>query len=143
MAREIKFRVWDHKHKTMGRVIGWSRYDLLEEIGNVVYYVNDKTSLQPTDSERIEIMQYTGLKDKNGVEIYEGDVVTALMETPPTQEEPCGGSALVKSSVIFKNGEFFVSDIGLYSDELHTIEVIGNIYENPELLEIINEQGND
>lgn len=75
------------------------------------------------------IMQYTGIKDKNGVKIFEDDVVSALIETTPTPEDPCGASALIDGSVVFADGQFTVGDYYLPFNELYNIEVIGNIHE--------------
>lgn len=66
------------------------------------------------------LMQYTGLKDKNGTEIYEGDIVKATKENIPL-------------IVVFWD-DFTASFNGTKDNYLHS-EIIGNIYENPELLE--------
>ncbi|KKK89760.1 hypothetical protein LCGC14_2729840, partial [marine sediment metagenome] len=83
-----------------------------------------------------ELMQYTGLKDKNGVEIYEGDVVSAA-------DSPIALTAvrsLPVTQVFWDNGSFVLIDSEgcfQHSAEHHVLtalEVIGNIYENPELV---------
>ena len=72
--------------------------------------------------------QYTGLHDKNGKEIYEGDVVNAK------------DYEVLPYKVIFEDGAYCLDrphngiELSLTSVELYNIEVIGNIYENPELL---------
>ncbi len=73
------------------------------------------------------IMQYTGLKDKNGKEIYEGDIVNG--------EDGFGRSFI--GAITYEAGVYYIRGIDqnrpikIY----HICEIIGNIYENPELLE--------
>lgn len=125
MDREIKFRVWDEEEKTMWRH---------ENIGYINFY--DKViwlrhgGFLDMDYNPCTLMQYTGLKDKNGKEIYEGDIV---------KREPMSPGGLDRiGKITFEDGviwlESNVDSVCLY-DEIDELEVIGNIYENPELLE--------
>ncbi len=74
------------------------------------------------------IMQYIGIKDKNQKEIYEGDIVNGGMYN---------GSYKL-GIIVFNNGKFYAEPIGKFSEgiseEWNWFEVVGNIYENPELL---------
>ena len=88
----------------------------------------------PMPNGAVVIMQYTGLKDKNGKEIYEGDIC----ETVTYSGKPFGTIDVVK----FSGGAFKLTDIEdallpipLDDSDIQSVEVIGNIYENPELLE--------
>ena len=122
MAREIKFRAWVEEENEMLPV----EEMIFCEVGGVAE-INDWWG----DS-RFILMQYTGLKDKNGVEIYEGDIV---------EIEPNYGGDLfygLETCVVKWDNEeamFYVqtSKDGLWN---RYSKVIGNIYENPELLEV-------
>lgn len=120
--REIKFRAWCKRHKVMIYHIGSINWN---EQNNI--FVNQDAKCAGNEI----LMQYTGLKDKNGKEIYEGDIL--LYDS---------GS---KTSVFYNNGAFVRSygnsnmyllyDSFIEDGCLYNYEVIGNIYENPELLE--------
>lgn len=86
----------------------------------------------------IHLMQSTGLKDKNGKEIFEGDIITNGMDVVDVRNhETLGFYTLVNGrEVFFGHGtsiEKFEEDIEGFTE---IAEIIGNIYENPELLEV-------
>lgn len=126
-----KFRAWDEPNKTMrfnDEIVIWS--------GQV--YINEKKKLDSIIKGYSclpkHLMQSTGLKDKNGVEIFEGDVLTSNVQ-------PCKMVNPIKDGygvVRFENGMFKLGSISLVTF-ISKMEVIGNIYENPELLEQANE----
>lgn len=80
------------------------------------------------------IMQSTGLKDKNGKEIFEGDVVRQVRTQPTTENETITGvvTMIEGAWLIMNDCEQLASKLWSETDEN---EIIGNIYENPELLE--------
>ena len=144
MQREIKFRAWDKFHKIMCNH---------EDINIWDRFMKDDMSNQYAP-----LMQYTGLKDKNGKEIYEGDVAQFNnnkvdlcqvcfgefpvydMETEEVTDIACGWYAKVIFTDALSQLEPFCYDRVINKQWIGTldIEVIGNIHENPELLGKIN-----
>ena len=136
--RKLKFRAYSKSNNQM------FDNELLENAGDGLYNIAKKKLLEmgyfaqaedlergvylPTKDNDLVFMEYTGLKDTNGAEIYEGDIVEIEKET--------------RWEVVFNKGcfkrasiEHPISNLYLLGESpLDSIEVIGNIYENPELL---------
>ena len=133
--REIKFRAWDLYWKKMFPAL--SLEFLMDKSGINVTIPDPENKFGFYVSDNCELMQYTGLKDKNGKEIYEGDVVRMYDRPPDTMTwdlvvEWENGKFILTG--IMDKGEYF-GDLSDWADCDWRIEVIGNIYENPELLE--------
>jgi len=135
MSREIKFRAWDEIGEWMGDI---TSIDFDEKSIFMTTRCSDDENCFELD--KTPIMQYTGLKDKNGKEIFEGDVV----EYNDFNSLRTGGHAedkIIVGKVIFSCGMWMVEENNcghdlyeaLVNDE--ELKVIGNIYENPELVE--------
>jgi uncharacterized phage protein (TIGR01671 family) len=128
--RDIKFRAWDKKEKKM---VFWKGLFWDEEY-DCACFEGEMTK----DRTHYELMQYTGLKDEKGKEIYEGDIVKYLFSDDYAGEE----FLEIKRPIEFREGMFY--PICMRDSSFHDFddkplvwkdfEVIGNIYENPELL---------
>lgn len=146
MTREIKFRAWDENNKTM----------VYSDDGNQDYkwFTDNDGCMICENTEKVldNIMQYVGLKDKNGENIYEGDIVLVnkydLLSTNWNSEIENGKKILTMSRVGYvvydelrlsfrvKNPIDYqtiaLSGVGYFD---YDIEVIGNIHENKKLLD--------
>jgi len=161
MGRSLKFRAWDGIKMIYDGDIYWPEHfdiDLKRVTGKctvthrgIYFWVHETRLSCATEKhfdhcsirlpEGMQIMQFTGLKDKNGKEIFEGDWLKEYWK-------PCGDDAVVCGEYV---GEVFYEDAGYWTrskNHHHAItetcdsyEVIGNIYQNKNLLENANPQG--
>ncbi len=120
MNREIKFRMWHKKSKKMFDVESINFKDRSLNMWNSVMYTLSTFSLDD-----VILMQYTGLHDKNGKEIYEGDILKGTFYGFPMPEY----DYVFQIYWDEKEKGFMASYF-----EPSECEVIGNIYDNPELL---------
>ena len=126
--REIKFRAWDKEQKE------WVKYSITD---NIPIFCHN-TSRWKTDKEgkRFILCQYTGLKNFNGKEIYEGDIVRAIgfSKWIGVAKYSDKNQAFVFECIDknYRGNIVFMSQFG------QGFKILGNIYENPELLEESN-----
>lgn len=122
--REIKFKVWEKEYKPSGFK---GKMHVNINLGFVDYCL--------ARPDEYEVMQFTGLYDKNNTKIYEGDIVCILEEAIIesyggfSRTEPEG----IFGKVTFEDGAYYVGCEPLF-DCLEVIEIIGNIYQNSDLL---------
>ena len=128
MSREIKFRVWDTRSKQMSvQTIGPSDW------GD--YLIDFKDGSTDVAADYAVWLQYTGLKDKNGVEIYDGDIIEKVVGKE--RFAVCWNDAGAYFDLATPDDEDMTPD-RILSHEIYAgigdVLVIGNIYENPHLL---------
>ena len=140
MNREIKFRDWDGK-----KFVKSPKY-IKTTTGELFYYGADYggmfSSHETLEKSRGIIQQFTGLKDTNGIEIYEGDILTVKgfdgwkdeigfrYQATVFYDELQAKFVFAHKPNLSKTG----SDFSFWLKEEREIEVIGNIFENPELI---------
>ena len=117
--REIKLRAWDKVDSKIRKVTGWN----ISATGIRSTY--SMLSGKVRNATNVEIMQYTGLKDKNDTEIYEGDIISTWYDQNEVIEWGVGGWLPFINTIEWPD---------YWYDNKPNVEVIGNIYENPELL---------
>ena len=115
--REIRFKVWDKKCECW---LDSFRLDRNGQLWMCTHSGDGGEIWDKANKEQVEIVLFTGLKDKNGVEICEGDIVTNHAE------------GWINAVVRFQDGKFCIMGEQMYV--YCGLEVIGNIYENKELL---------
>jgi len=128
-SRKIKFRIWNNK--TRSWIHGPHKNPSLDGVnlfGETIMFGELLHGVSIEDYNKCIPLQYTGLKDQNEKEIFEGDIID------------CGGDSEEYCSVVLDNGCFMTKDpddpdclIPLY-DYNEQCRVVGNIFENPELL---------
>ena len=123
-----KYRAWDKLDKEIYEVgeIHWFRGEF-DFIGDGITFKRD--------ADEVELMQSTGLFDKNNKEIFEGDVVRQVRTQPTTENETITGvvTMIEGAWLIMNDNEQLASYLWSETDEN---EIIGNIYENKDILEV-------
>ena len=122
--RNIKFRCWNVREEIM-----FGGIPALDNLANSC----------GKDTSTLKFMQYTEIQDKNKKEIYDGDIIKEITDYDSTTDDD---NLRYRCLVFWGNGEWLVSPlegaVGIPLSEAHFkgegIEVIGNIYQNPELL---------
>ena len=144
--REIKLRAWDSKEKEMlysDKLMDFAQFICDKTDEGISCYAHRGTEWVDEGEECGErdifdkldnIMQFTGLKDKNGVEIYEGDILRYFEQLVVVEynNDRFALRWLAKNCYYREDLEYWATK--------QKIEVIGNIYQNPELLEQENER---
>lgn len=132
MSRDLRFRAWDKKRKRYAKVIqttnqGWKGYR------DKTYITNGIMLFSKWVLSRFIIEQYTGLKDKNGKEIFENDIVFFFTEHYDKTTGGFDGEDEHNATVEWFDNGFAFMDKVPYDPNIEC-EVIGNIHESPELI---------
>ena len=126
MNREIKFRIWDVENKEMLKV---------QELDFEPTFYGGRIAIRPDqyndyfDTEDMILMQYTGLHDKNGKEIYEGDIVgdNKIKWIVKWNKHRMGFSLYPTTKQLY-------DEMPINVENKLGFKILGNIYDNPELL---------
>ena len=123
--REIKFRAWDiflHRMYFDTEYIMVCHDKIFYKYGSVDFKIS---------ATRCEFMQFTGLLDKNGTEIYEGDILKSWYSRDLSMKDIVYTQEVVEYEI-----EQYLGEAGFEIPFLHNAQVIGNIYENKDLINV-------
>ena len=120
--REIKFRAWDKDEKRMTTTFSVSSQ------GQVTFTPLGESTRYLTG---YILMQFTGLLDKNGKEIYEGDIIVSSFSPNKVEVVEINNISHFDGNFSHIQGIGFVTEL-----DIDNLEIIGNVWENPKLLEV-------
>ena len=129
--RTVKFRVWDQWVNKFIPPDEIKSLELFLTVSGEVYSQKFGTIYPKVD---YDISQYTGLVDKNDKEIYEGDIVTASHEVHDSDAVNFKRIESYTGVIRYQHSYWAIGDYKLFVMDDESLEVIGNIFENPELL---------
>lgn len=141
MATMIKFRAWNGYRNIMANYVSAIQNgDTQGTPSSVNVIVNGKNETWDIKNDDVELLQFTGLKDVNGNEIYVGDIVKVWSDVSeltmePTVNEIVSEDYFGRAGMFLKPLRLHVIEPCLHDSWNNKFEVIGNVHNNPELLE--------